>query len=128
MASASCRWVRIRRCGCGICSRRRSSARRAAPPAPSPGWRCFPAAVAPRAGWVRDFVIKGDGWIKDGDYNSTFSKTVGPLPHHSERDYDKAPGRLEDEWAFRHHPEDWVDYHTRYIDPSVVGNALMSGR
>ena len=22
----------------------------------------------PSAGWVRDFVIAGDGWIKDGDY------------------------------------------------------------
>ena len=36
----------------------------------------FAEQPPPAAGWVRDFVIMGDGWIKDGDYNSTFSKTV----------------------------------------------------
>ena len=43
----------------------------------------FPEQPPPPAGWVRDFVIMGDGWIKDGDYNSTFSKTVLPLPYHA---------------------------------------------
>jgi Tfp pilus assembly protein PilF len=75
-------------------------------------------------GWLRDFVIMGDGWIKDGDYNSTFSKTVQPLPYHAERDYTTPPGRLEDEWAYRHHPEDWQSYHTRYITPDVFRNVL----
>jgi Tfp pilus assembly protein PilF len=75
-------------------------------------------------GRVRDFVIVGDGWIKDGDYNSTFSKTVQPLPHHGERDYTVRPGKLEDEWAYRRHPEDWQDYHTRYVTTDVFRNAL----
>ena len=44
-------------------------------------------------GWVRDFVFMGDGWIKDGDYNSTFSKTVLPLPYHAKREYTAPPGR-----------------------------------
>ena len=44
----------------------------------------------------RDYVIVGDGWIKDGDYNSTFSKTVLPLPYHAKNLYDTPPGRLED--------------------------------
>src|SRR5256885_2981113 len=38
----------------------------------------FAAQPDPPAGWVRDYVIAGDGWIKDGDFNSTFSKTVLP--------------------------------------------------
>ena len=43
----------------------------------------FSEQPPPPVGWVRDFVIVGDGWIKDGDYNSTFSKTVLPLPYHA---------------------------------------------
>jgi hypothetical protein len=84
--------------------------------------------VAP-TGWLRDFVILGDGWIKDGDYNSTFSKTVLPLPYHGKDVYDLSntkPGRLEDEWTYRHHPKDWQAYHTRYITPEVFQNSLRS--
>ena len=78
----------------------------------------FAEQPPPPAGWVRDFVIVGDGWIKDGDYNSTFSKTVLPLPYHAKREYTEPPGRLEDEWAYRQHPEDWQTYHTRYVTPT----------
>jgi hypothetical protein len=74
----------------------------------------FAEQPAPATGWVRDYVIAGDGWIKDGDYNSTYSKTVLPLPHHDKTVYDQAPGKLEDEWVYRRHPEDWQTYHTRY--------------
>ena len=31
----------------------------------------------------RDFVLIGDGWEKDGDYNTAYSQTVLPLPTHS---------------------------------------------
>ena len=86
----------------------------------------FAEQAPPPAGWVRDFVIMGDGWIKDGDYNSTFSKTVLPLPHHSETAYTTRPGSLEEEWTYRQHPEDWQTYHTRYITPEVFKNALRS--
>jgi hypothetical protein len=86
----------------------------------------FAEQTPPPAGWLRDFVIVGDGWIKDGDYNSTFSKTVQPLPYHAERDYTTTPGRLEDEWTFRHHPQDWQTYHTRYVTPDVFNNALRA--
>jgi len=86
----------------------------------------FPALPEPPAGWVRDYVIAGDGWIKDGDYNSTYSKTVLPLPHHDRTEYDTPPGRLEDEWTYRHHPEDWQTYQTRYVTPEVFQNALRS--
>jgi tetratricopeptide (TPR) repeat protein len=86
----------------------------------------FPEQPPPPAGWVRDFVIKGDGWIKDGDYNSTFSKTVLPLPYHAKNEYTTRPGILEDEWTYRQHPEDWQNYHTRYVTPDVFKNALRN--
>jgi hypothetical protein len=73
---------------------------------------------------VRDYVIVGDGWIKDGDYNSTFSKTVQPLPYHAKNEYITAPGRLEDEWVYRQHPDDWQNYHTRYVTTDVFQNAM----
>lgn len=87
----------------------------------------FAAPPPPPPGWVRDFVIVGDGWIKDGDYNSTFSKTVEPLPYHAERDYSKKPGRLEDEVPYRRFPQDWQNYHTRYVTPDAFQNALREG-
>ena len=36
---------------------------------------------------VRDFVLIGDGWEKDGDYNTSYSKTVLPLPQHGRPEY-----------------------------------------
>ena len=86
----------------------------------------FPAQAPPAPGWVRDYVIAGDGWIKDGDYNTTYAKTVLPLPHHSRTEYDTPPGKLENEWTYRHHPEDWRTYHTRYVTPEPMQNALRS--
>jgi hypothetical protein len=86
----------------------------------------FPEQPAPPTGWVRDYVVIGDGWIKDGDFNSTFSKTVQPLPYHAKQEYFTRPGRLEDEWVYRQHPEDWQNYHTRYMTPEVFQNALRS--
>ena len=77
----------------------------------------FNAEAVPEAGWHRDYVIAGDGWIKDGDYNSTYSRTVLPLPHHTRTVYETPPGKLEDEWAYKHHPRDWTTYHTRYVSP-----------
>jgi hypothetical protein len=86
----------------------------------------FPEQLPPPAGYVRDYVITGDGWIKDGDYNSTFGKTVLPLPYHAKNQYTTPPGRLEDDWVYRHHPEDWQNYQTRYVTPEVFQNALRS--
>jgi tetratricopeptide (TPR) repeat protein len=86
----------------------------------------FPEQPPPPAGWVRDFVIIGDGWIKDGDYNSTFSRTVLPLPYHAKQEYVTQPGKLEDEWVYRRYPEDWQKFHTRYVTPDVFLNALKA--
>jgi Flp pilus assembly protein TadD len=87
----------------------------------------FAEQPPPPAGWVRDYVIAGDGWIKDGDYNSTFSRTVRPLPYHAKTLYNEAPGELEDEWVYRRHPEDWQTYHTRYVTPEPFQRALQGG-
>jgi len=38
------------------------------------------SATALKPGWQRDFLIYNDGWIKDGDLNTAYSKTVEPLP------------------------------------------------
>jgi hypothetical protein len=86
----------------------------------------FPAPTAPPAGWVRDYVLAGDGWIKDGDYNSTFSATVQPLPYHARTVYGSPPGPLEDEWVYRHHSEDWLTWQTRYVTSEPFREALST--
>jgi Tfp pilus assembly protein PilF len=87
----------------------------------------FAAPPPPPAGWVRDYVIAGDGWVKDGDYNSTFSRTVQPLPYHARSEYDTPPGKLEDEWVYRHHAQDWQNYQTRYVSADIFRSALRNG-
>ena len=34
--------------------------------------------------------------------------------------------RLEDEWVYRHHPEDWETYQTRYVSDDVFDDALRN--
>lgn len=75
----------------------------------------FPQLPPVANGLVRDFIVTGDGWVKDGDYNTTFSRTVLPLPTHANGRYDLAPGRLEDDPVYRQHRQDFRDYHTRYV-------------
>ncbi|HEV3163374.1 MAG TPA: FG-GAP-like repeat-containing protein, partial [Isosphaeraceae bacterium] len=84
----------------------------------------FEAPPPAPAGWLRDFVLIGDGWNKDGDYNTAFSKTVLPLPSHQRPGYDTPPGALEDDPVFRFHPDDWREYHTRYLTPRVFQGGL----
>jgi tetratricopeptide (TPR) repeat protein len=86
----------------------------------------FTEQPPPPPGWVRDYVIAGDGWIKDGDYNSAYSQTVQPLPYHARKLYDAPPGKLEDEWTYRHFSQDWMTYHTRYVSPDMFRHALRS--
>ena len=78
----------------------------------------FEAPPPPEAGWRRDFVLIGDGWVKDGDFNTTHAKTVGPLPSHDQPVYDpEASAVLEDDPVYRRHEDDWVNWHTRYVAP-----------
>jgi Flp pilus assembly protein TadD len=87
----------------------------------------FAAPAAPPPGWVRDYVLAGDGWIKDGDYNSAYSQTVLPYPHHARKNYDGAPTSLEDDWMYRHHRQDWLTYQTRYVGSEGFRDALSRG-
>jgi hypothetical protein len=84
----------------------------------------FPAVPPPQAGIVRDFVVVGDGWEKDGDYNTIASRTVLPLPTHRSAKYVQGTGRLEDDPVYLRHRADFERYHTRYVSPDGVREAL----
>ncbi len=77
---------------------------------------------------IRDFVLKGDGWVKDGDYNTAFSTTVLPLPAHGVLTYDRAPETLEDDPVFKRNAGDWQRFHTRYVTPDWFDHALRNDR
>ena len=85
----------------------------------------FDTLAAPPPGWVRDYVLIGDGWVKDGDYNTTFSETVRPLPSHDSPDYSTPPGALEDDPVYQRYPEDWQNYHTRYVGRAQFRAGLL---
>ncbi|MFB6249103.1 MAG: hypothetical protein ABEL97_11085, partial [Salinibacter sp.] len=85
----------------------------------------FEAPPPPPDGWTRDFVLIGDGWVKDGDYNTGYSRTVRPLPYHGMDDYSTPPGPLEADSAYKMHPKDWQTYHTRYVTPRPLHRALV---
>jgi hypothetical protein len=84
----------------------------------------FRAGSPARAGLVRDFILLSDGWVKDGDYNTTASRTVLPLPTHATGRYTDPPARLEDDPVYRAHPQDFSEYHTRYVTPAAARHAL----
>jgi len=86
----------------------------------------FAAPPPPPAGWKRDYVLIGDGWIKDGDLNTVFSKTILPLPYHGMKNYEVPPRQLEDDPAYKLHPADWQNFHTRYITADAFLNALRN--
>ncbi len=85
----------------------------------------FPEIDSISAGDQRDFVLIGDGWVKDGDYNTTFSRTLRPLPSHGDPIYDKAPTRLQDDPVYKRHASDWIHYHTRYVSPDHHARGLV---
>jgi hypothetical protein len=88
----------------------------------------FPAPPAPDVGWRRDFVLIGDGWEKDGDYNTGYSQTVLPLPEHASPNYGsgRGVGRLEDDPVYRRFRGDWDTYHTRYVRPDSFVRGLRT--
>jgi tetratricopeptide (TPR) repeat protein len=86
----------------------------------------FPEHTPPPAGWRRDFVLIGDGWEKDGDFNTGYSETVLPLPSHARPDYGAgAPSLvLENDPIYRRHSGDWAEYHTRFVTPASFVRGL----
>ena len=88
----------------------------------------FAVPPPPAPGTTRSFVWLADGWEKDGDFNTTFSRTVLPLPTHAGNPYDTPPRRLEDDPIYQRHREDFERYHTRYVTPAQVREALVEGQ
>ena len=87
----------------------------------------FPAAPAPAPGMTRDFVLIGDGWEKDGDFNTVASRTVVPLPSHRSTKYEPATSeRLEDDPVYLQHRADFERYHTRYVSSEPARDALRA--
>jgi hypothetical protein len=86
----------------------------------------FTEQPGPGPGWRRDFVLIGDGWEKDGDYNTGFSQTVLPLPSHDSPDYGRgrAAGDLRDDPIYQRHRSDWDEYHTRFVAPDAFVRGL----
>jgi tetratricopeptide (TPR) repeat protein len=84
----------------------------------------FSAPQVPPQGMRRDFVLIGDGWVKDGDFNTAFSRWVRPLPAHADVEYAGPLTPLEDDPVYRRFPDDWRDYHTRYVTPRQVLRGL----
>lgn len=70
----------------------------------------FNAAELPalRPGWKRDFLLLVDGWAKDADPNTAFSRSVEPLPFHAMSRYPYPAGE--------HFPDDKMhrDYRSQY--------------
>ena len=82
----------------------------------------FAAPPATEKGWRRDFVLIGDGWEKDGDYNTGFSQTVLPLPSHAQPAYgagvpEGSELTLEADPVYQAHRQDWERFHTRFVGP-----------
>jgi Tfp pilus assembly protein PilF len=86
----------------------------------------FKAPSVPPEGWKRDFIWVCDGWVKDGNLNTRWGKTVLPLPYHGMKDYDSPPARLEDDPVYRRFPMDWEKYHTRYVTPAEFERGLRT--
>jgi Flp pilus assembly protein TadD len=78
--------------------------------------------------WVRDYVLSGDGWIKEGDYSFEQSSTLLPLPNHSMKEYTGKATTLDDDPTYRKHEADWREYHTRYIPMQNFSADLFSRR
>ncbi len=86
----------------------------------------FAAPPPPPVGWTRDFVLVGDGWVKDGDFNTAASRTVGPLPSHAQHHYAETAVPLTDDPVYQQHQEDWERFHTRYVAPVSFERGLMT--
>ena len=84
----------------------------------------FTAVDPAAAGYERNFILVGDGWVKDGDYNTDFSRTLRPLPTHGDPTYDEPLVRLQDDPVYQRYPSDWIDYHTRYVAPDNYARGL----
>jgi hypothetical protein len=82
----------------------------------------FMELAPPPEGFSRDYIFFSDGWVKDGDWNTVASRTVGPLPHHAMSGY-PYPAEERPDALLPSHP-DWQEFHTRYITPVPFRDAM----
>jgi tetratricopeptide (TPR) repeat protein len=84
----------------------------------------FPATGMPElpTGWKRDFFIHSVGWVKDGDLNTAFGKTVLPLPFHGMHSY---PPAANDAFPSDADHQQYIrEYNTRIVNTDEFVNAL----
>ncbi|MBT6270551.1 MAG: hypothetical protein HOI88_09445 [Phycisphaerae bacterium] len=82
----------------------------------------FDVLDPPLPGLERDYIFFSDGWVKDGDWNTVDSRTVGPLPFHTMSGYPYPDDERPSELLSTH--SDWQEFHTRYITPTSFQDAL----
>ena len=85
----------------------------------------FDATALPKlpSGWKRDFVFYSEGWVKDGDLNTAFSKTVEPLPFHSMTRYPY--GNEESYPADPEHLNYLKKYNTRQVTTEKFRKSIL---
>ena len=69
------------------------------------------------AGWIRDFLIYCDGWMKDGDLNTAYGKTVDLLPFRGMKSYPYGPDQSYPQDAA--HKQYLKTYNTRKVSPHI---------
>jgi len=66
-------------------------------------------------GWTRDFILYSRGWIKDGDPNTAYSTTVGPIPFHGMSSYPYSP---DESYPYSLENIRYIqEYNTRIMSP-----------
>lgn len=76
----------------------------------------------PPPGWMRDFVLHTDGWLKEGDLNTATAATIEPLPFHGMAGYPYGGAfRFPDDTGLRAYRS---AYNTRWVSQESFRNAL----
>lgn len=71
-------------------------------------------------GWRRSFLLKLDGWNKDGDFNTAYSQSVEPLPFHGMSRYPYPESeRFPDTEAHRRWREAYLMRPARPLIPTL---------
>jgi len=84
----------------------------------------FDAKTLPelKKGWERDFLIHSVGWVKDGDINTAYGKTVLPLPFHGMTSY---PPSEKDSYPKDPELQKYLrEYNTRIVNTDSYLNAI----
>ena len=83
----------------------------------------FSAASFPplRPGWGRSFFLDATGYAKDGEPNTAYSATVGPLPFQSMSNYPPGPeDHAPDSPAYRDYLKKYQTRPSYQLIPSLA--------